>query len=503
MAIRCSVAALSFATMLAVASAQADGNPHLWNRQRRCDHTDYTPKCGACEGIGGIVKSDKASDIVIPACTPVSGGPGKRPVWGTDFTETKSHEILIGKKTDPACFQAFPSNDSTSTNCYKPQECVLTVDFKDKKAMRVDANQAGNAWGIFGNVTSVIYHQGTNMWITNHLPLKVTQTICTKPKQGGDKTQPAIYPVQFNWVDNLFFVARETLDVEYGVGSKTMDHWAFGPHHAWVDPATGLIVRMWQPFNGLQIFTPGTFNKSHDPKALEELSADGSTAPKAALKGGSTFRIKCQDNGFPVSKDDDLAPAGASSSDLQRARTKKPRDHLRGDDFEKMARTLNGHLRASGEGVKECDLWAVEELQQFQVLLMALSDPSLNKIYHETADNRRIRHETDKLVEEWTAINRLAETDQDLAKMHRDGHCHEAVMWYVHHLPEDARMALKGKVTLPLLSYRHHQPQMSSAAGPHGDVARAYQEKVTCFSCHSNALPHGAWAQHDNKTIVV
>ena len=35
-----------------------------------------------------------------------------------------------------------------------------------------------------------------------------------------------------------------------------MDHWAFGPHHLWSEPATGAIIRMWQPFNGLEVFNP-------------------------------------------------------------------------------------------------------------------------------------------------------------------------------------------------------------------------------------------------------
>ena len=35
-------------------TAQFDGNPHGWDRKRRCDHTAYEPPCGACEGYGGI-----------------------------------------------------------------------------------------------------------------------------------------------------------------------------------------------------------------------------------------------------------------------------------------------------------------------------------------------------------------------------------------------------------------------------------------------------------------
>jgi len=249
----------------------------------------------------------------------------------------------------------------------------------------------------------------------------------------------------------------------------------------------------------LQIFEPGTFKVGHDAAAFVELTVDGKTAPKAAVKAtGSTFRIKCTDDGFPTTppqpvppteeKEElhDMAPK-ASVADLQRARTKVPRSEFKGDDFEKMSQVLNGHLMRSEPNTKECELWAVEELQQFQVLMMILRDPSLDDIYHNTTDNRRIRRKTHELQSEWKTINGLASKDPELARIHRDGHCHEAVMWYVHHLSHETREALKGKVTLPLLSYRRHASPASE--GPHADVHKLYEEKVTCFSCHSNASP--------------
>ena len=63
-----------------------------------------------------------------------------------------------GTKGDVAWFQAFPSNDSTSTNCYKPQEVQLWSD----KALVEKVSQAGNAWGLLENATSMIYHQRVN-----------------------------------------------------------------------------------------------------------------------------------------------------------------------------------------------------------------------------------------------------------------------------------------------------------------------------------------------------
>lgn len=160
-----------------------------------------------------------------------------------------------------------------------------------------------------------------------------------RAREGGDQSKPAVGPVQYNWVDNLFFVSTETLGVEYGVGSMTLDHWAFGPHHAWTDPATGLIVRMWQPFNGLQIFTPGNWKEeitADGQKYLDELAADGKTAPKAAMPKGSTFRIKCGDDGFHHAGGDDTIQK-AQASDLKRARSKIPGAAYKGDNFQNMS----------------------------------------------------------------------------------------------------------------------------------------------------------------------
>jgi hypothetical protein len=41
-----------------------------------------------------------------------------------------------------------------------------------------------------------------------------------------------------------------------------MNHWAFGPHHMWTEVETGDIIRMWQPFNGLQVY-PGGVGTCH------------------------------------------------------------------------------------------------------------------------------------------------------------------------------------------------------------------------------------------------
>jgi hypothetical protein len=502
---------------LPLANSQADGNPHQWDRIRRCDHTDYDPPCGVCEGVGGYAASDEASDYTPASCReegPYDGSTRKRPVWGPDFTELKSHEILIGKKTDPACFQAFPSNDSTAENCYKPQEVQIFSEMNNYRALILTANQAGNAWGVAGNVSSVIYHQGPNMWIVNVLGRLglVNQCVCTSPREGGDPAKPKVGPVQYNWVDNLFYVSTETIGVEYGVGEMVLDHWAFGPHHAWTDPDTGIIVRMWQPFNGLQIFEPGAWSEGHavddavvdgwfgsKSRLFDQLSTDGSQAPDWCTKDApiNTFRIKCQDNGFPQGSNVDALthmemaenPAGndkAHASDLKRAKSKVPRDEFKGNDFESMSSTLNEYLLRHAPNSKDCDLWTVEELQELQLSLLMLRDSQLNDVYHDMSDRRKIEKDVAKLVGEWDELNLKAATDPDLAKAHRDGHCHEAVMWYVHHLPQGMKDVLSSKISLPLLSAMRHEVRQVT----HGiEVHAAYEEKVSCASCHSFTYP--------------
>ena len=53
---------------------------------------------------------------------------------------------------------------------------------------------------------------------------------------------------------------------------------------------------------------------------LDELAADGNTAPKAAMTGSSTFRIKCGDDGF---HQDSLDVPHQSRKGKHRALTKK------------------------------------------------------------------------------------------------------------------------------------------------------------------------------------
>ena len=70
-----SASLLSLCLLLPLGLAQRgqgqDGNPHNWDRRRRCDQTEYEPPCGVCEGVGGIAFGDDNQDITLTPCAPV------------------------------------------------------------------------------------------------------------------------------------------------------------------------------------------------------------------------------------------------------------------------------------------------------------------------------------------------------------------------------------------------------------------------------------------------
>merc|ERR1712032_833532 len=108
-----------------------------------------------------------------------------------------------------------------------------------------------------------------------------------------------------------------------------------------------------------------------------------------------------------------------------------------------MSSTLNRWLLKQAPNSRDCEEFTVEELQKTQITLHLLRDPQLNEVYHDAQDARRIKHDIHTMAEEWEALNTEAAKDPELARMHRDGHCHETVMWYVHHLPQDMKDAIK------------------------------------------------------------
>ena len=289
-----SVFALALTTL---ANAQSDGNPHGWDRLRRCDNTDYDPPCGICEGIGGIATGDKNDQITITTCEKVASPDELPEDVQTDypklpklFTQSGHHEVMITDKTNPFCKGGFPGPDSTKDHCFQEQHGSFIYDWDSYSLkMELDVKQFPS------DITSNITHVKGNMWIENDLGLGVHQCICTAP---GKQFGIDIYPIKYNFMEpsaaglKVEFVGREKLGIEFIDKTMVVDHWSQGPHHIWVDIDTRQIVRMWQPWNGLEIWDPATWS-------FEDNSDKFISPPEKCVPGLLKWTIKCDKDGMP------------------------------------------------------------------------------------------------------------------------------------------------------------------------------------------------------------
>jgi len=279
----------------------------------------------------------------------------------------------------------------------------------------------------------------------------------------------------YNWSNRFSYWGREEFEVEYGVGKMQLEHWNYGPHHAWTRVGDDTIIRMWQPYNGFEVFEPGSWmDGAADPSKFE-----GMYPPALAKKGGALMRIGCTDGGYPTNKTS--IEESASTSDLKRARTKVPRDTHKGSAFADMSKKLNGFLKQY-PNTKECSQWSAKELQQFQSLMLMMRAPEMDSVYRTTSDRRQLRGDEDVHGERWERLSRLASSlGGNHETMHRDGHCHEAVMWFVHHTSEPLRKKLAAMMTVPLLPYNKHD------CSPSEPLCDEYLKQVSCQDCHAES----------------
>jgi hypothetical protein len=243
---------------------------------------------------------------------------------------------------------------------------------------------------------------------------------------------------------------------------------------------------MWQPYNGYEMFEPGSIKDGEI-----DASTFGNIPPDMCVKGGALARIGCTDEGYPsdsVHPGDtpDMSP-DPSTNDLRRARSKVPRATHKGDDFKSMSEKLNSIIKQYGN-TKECAEWTAVELQRFQLIMMLLKAPELDELYQDGNDRRAMRGDEDAHGKRWEELLNLAKKLGDKhEEIHRDGHCHEAVMWFAHHLPEDLRQDIANRMAVPLLPYiKHAAPGFAASADEHR-IHDEYLAQVTCQDCHQDA----------------
>jgi hypothetical protein len=92
---------------------------------------------------------------------------------------------------------------------------------------------------------------------------------------------------------------------------------------------------------------------------------------------------------------------------------------------------MNDHLKAKSQTTKACEDLSLPELRSTLKAMFLLGDDALKAIYA-PEDGRAPRFSSvSELEAHWEELGN-AGADSDVRV--RDGHCHEAVMWYVHHL---------------------------------------------------------------------
>jgi len=242
------------------------GLPTVWfepvsavgHRKKKCDW-DYDPPCQMCEGIGGIIWGDQEHEITFTPCTPVqkpSDIPKDNltsPVWPVQFTVQEPYVILIAQIDEGG---QFPGADPCSPHKYTNSSEVLYYDSVGHE-MRYTTKS--------GLQSTSIWHLGNgNMFIK----IDKTFCICVSVTENGNRTKKTIGPLHHDFAKDAVLIGREQIHVEAPINKTVIaDHWNKGPHHFWIDVQTNQMIRAWQPFNGLEVYSDWKAGKP-DPQML-------------------------------------------------------------------------------------------------------------------------------------------------------------------------------------------------------------------------------------------
>eukprot|EP00930_Biecheleria_cincta_P099972 TRINITY_DN91586_c0_g1_i1.p1 TRINITY_DN91586_c0_g1~~TRINITY_DN91586_c0_g1_i1.p1 ORF type:complete len:507 (-),score=82.67 TRINITY_DN91586_c0_g1_i1:43-1380(-) len=154
-----------------------------------------------------------------------------------------------------------------------------------------------------------------------------------------------------------------------------------------------------------------------------------------------------------------------------------------------MSATLTDALRRGGHRVRPCEHWTVQELLELQRRLFNESEAELLQIYDVAKDKRQRRFANLSAIEmHWHEVNRAAQ-DEALMPMRRDGLCHEAVMWWVHHLSTKVQKRLRFEgLSVPSLPSKHHVSTTSGGSSAKQLVLKEYKLQVSCQQCHTGKI---------------
>lgn len=247
------------------------------NRLKRCDW-DYDPPCGLCEGIGGFSWGDQEGDITYTSCKPVALAKDipadniTNPVWPVAFVVDEI-TVLINQLSEGG---QFPGANPCDIHNFNNDTEVFYFDdsrtsFPEGPIMYTNTSK-----------TDIYTLPSADMFIK----ISGAFCICVTPFENGDAAGKATGALLHDFAKDAVLIGREIIGLEGLDMEVEADHWNKGPHHFWVDTHTGKFVRGWQPWNGLNVYIPGTWKVGPVAKELFEV-------PESCYTGFLHKNISC------------------------------------------------------------------------------------------------------------------------------------------------------------------------------------------------------------------
>lgn len=215
------------------------------NRKKRCDW-DYDPPCQPCEGIGGLIWGDQEHQIDYTSCElvdyPIDIPKGNltNPLWPKTFT-VHEDTILVDQGR-------FPGADPCAKHSFKNQTETQWFDTSGPYSHI-------HTFGLL-DTADIWAMPNANMYIK----IENTFCICVTPRENGAGSVP-IGPLRYDFNSDAVLVGRELIGVEFLDRKVVADHWNKGPHHFWIEVTTNKMIRAWQPYNGLNVYSKWNFSK--------------------------------------------------------------------------------------------------------------------------------------------------------------------------------------------------------------------------------------------------
>lgn len=221
------------------------GKPTVWyNRTKRCDW-DYTPFCAPCEGVGGMTWGSGEHDWKPMPCSIVAKPEDipkdnlTSPLWPQSFT------------VDEKASLTFPGRDPCKVNFRNSTYSLLFQTTAEGPIYHTIGHTGPSGPSPFPGKSWAL--PNGNFYTTVDVAGKTTFCTCLGPVD--PVVEHAITgPLSYDFNRGAKLIGRERVKPEYLDHEVVADHWVKGPHHFWIEVSTNLMIREWQPFNGLQTY---------------------------------------------------------------------------------------------------------------------------------------------------------------------------------------------------------------------------------------------------------